>query len=63
MTRQPKAVPYPPYPPYPSYPMWYNTIPPYVPMDHNMYSMYYSKIKRPNPLIFGRKERYVVGII
>jgi len=23
--------------------------------------MYYSGIKRPNPLIFGRKERYIVN--
>jgi hypothetical protein len=43
--------------------MWYNIIPPFVPMDPNMYSMYYYKIKGPNPLIFGRKERYVANII
>jgi hypothetical protein len=30
-------------------------------MDPNMYFMYYSKIKGPNPLIFGRKERYVAN--
>ncbi len=30
--------------------MWYNTIPPFIPMDPNMYSMYYSRIKGPNPL-------------
>jgi hypothetical protein len=28
-------------------------------MDPNMYSMYYSRIKGPNVLIFGRKEKYV----
>jgi hypothetical protein len=38
--------------------MWYNTIPPFIPMDLNMYSMYYSRIKGPNPLIFERRERY-----
>ncbi len=26
-----------------------------------MYSMYYFGIKGPNPLIFGRKERYIVS--
>jgi hypothetical protein len=50
---QPKVVPY---------PMWYNIVPPFVPMDRNMYSMYYFGIKGPNPLIFGRHERYAVGI-
>ncbi len=47
---QPKVVPYPPYP------MWYNSIPSFVPMDHNMYLMYYSKIKGSYPFIFGKKE-------
>jgi len=27
-------------------------------MDPNMYSMYYFGIKRPDPLIFGRREKY-----
>ncbi len=27
-----------------------------------MYPTYYFKIKRPNPLIFGRKEEYVTDI-
>ncbi len=53
IARQPKVILYPP-----AYPMWYNIVPPFVPMDPNMYSVYYSKIKGPNPLIFGRKERY-----
>jgi len=57
IVRQPRAIPYPPYP------MWYNTIPPFVPMDPNMYSMYYYGIKRHDPLIFRKKERYEVGII
>ncbi len=32
--------------PYPPYPTWYSVIPPFIPMDSNMYSMYYSRIKR-----------------
>jgi len=31
-------------------------------MDPNIYSMYYSKIKGLDPLIFKRKEIYAVGI-
>jgi hypothetical protein len=42
--------------------MWYNTTPSFVPMDPNMYSMYYSGIKGPNPLIYGRKKGYVTGV-
>jgi hypothetical protein len=42
--------------------MWYNTLPPFVPMGPNMYFMYYSRIKGPNPLIFQRKERYAANI-
>ncbi len=53
IARQPKVVPY---------PMWYNTVPPFIPMDPNMYSMYYSIIKGLDPLISERKERYVTGI-
>jgi hypothetical protein len=43
--------------------MWYNTIPPFIPMDPNMYSMYYPIIKVPDPLISGRKENYAFDII
>jgi len=32
-------------------------------MDINMYSMYYSRIKGLDPLIFGRSKRYVVNVI
>jgi hypothetical protein len=39
--------------------MWYNTVPPFIPMDPNMYPMYYSRIKGPDPSIFKRKEKYV----
>jgi hypothetical protein len=42
--------------------MWYNTIPSFVPMDRNMYSMYYSKTKGPNPLISRRRKGYVVNV-
>jgi hypothetical protein len=42
--------------------MWYNAIPYFVPMNPNMYYMYYSKIKRPNPLISRIKEGYAVGV-
>jgi len=31
-------------------------------MNPNMYSMYYSRIKGPDPLISRRKEGYVVGV-
>jgi hypothetical protein len=42
--------------------MWYNTIPPFIPMDPNMYLMYYFRIKGPDPLISRRKEKYVSNI-
>jgi hypothetical protein len=42
--------------------MWYNILPPFVPMDPNMYSMYYFGMKRHNPLIFGKHERYAINI-
>jgi hypothetical protein len=48
--------------PYPPNLMWYNTIPPFIPMDHDMYSMDNSGIKEPNPLISRRRERYATGI-
>ncbi len=41
--------------------MWY-IIPSFVPTDPSMYSMYYSRIKGPNPLIFGWNKRYVIGV-
>jgi len=50
---QPKVIPY---------PMWYNTLPPFIPMDLNRYFIYHSGIKGPDPLIFGKREKYVVGI-
>ncbi len=56
ITWQPRVMPYPPNL------MWYNTIPPFIPMDHDMYSMDNSGIKEPNPLISRRRERYATGI-
>jgi hypothetical protein len=40
------------------YSMWYNLVPPFIPIDPNMYLMYYSGIKGPDPLNYGKKERY-----
>jgi hypothetical protein len=38
-------------------------VPSFVPMDPNMYFMYYLGFKEPNPLIFGKNKTYVVGVI
>jgi hypothetical protein len=43
--------------------MWYNIIPSFVPMDLNMYSMYYSRIKGPDPLISQKRKGYEVIVI
>jgi hypothetical protein len=43
--------------------MWYNTIPSFIPMDPKMCSMYYFKIKGPDPLISRRNKGYVVDAI
>jgi hypothetical protein len=43
--------------------MWYNTTPSFVPIDPNMYFLYYYGIKGLDPLIFGIKERHIVGTI
>jgi len=34
-----------------TYPMWYNVIPPYIPLNPNLYSTYPTKIKWFDPLI------------
>ncbi len=52
IARNPKVVPY---------AMWYNILT-FIPMDPNMYFMYYFRIKRFDPLIYRRKERYVADI-
>jgi hypothetical protein len=36
--------------------MWYNTIPPFVPMDLNINSMYYYGIKKVDSLILEKEE-------
>jgi hypothetical protein len=43
--------------------MWYNVVPSFVPMDFNMYSMYYSRIKGLDPLIFTKKKGYATNVI
>jgi hypothetical protein len=43
--------------------MWYNTIPSFVPMDLNMYSMYYLGIKGLDPLMYGRRKGYAINVI
>lgn len=42
--------------------MWYNIVPSFVPMDFNVYSMYYLGIKGLDPLISRRKEQYATSI-
>jgi hypothetical protein len=42
--------------------MWYNIVPSFVPMDPNMYPMYYFGIKGLDPLISVIKEWYVASI-
>jgi hypothetical protein len=38
--------------------MWYNIVPPFIPMDPNMYFMYYFIIRGLDPLIYRIKEIY-----
>jgi hypothetical protein len=38
--------------------MGFNIVPPFIPMDLNMYFMYYFIIKGLDPLISKRRERY-----
>jgi len=53
IAKQPKIV---------LYLMWYNIVPYFVPMDPKMFSMYYSRIKGPNPLTYGKNKRDVIGV-
>jgi hypothetical protein len=53
IARQPRTVPH---------PMWYNIVPSFVPMDPNLYPMYYLVIKRPDPLISRRKKGFAVYV-
>jgi hypothetical protein len=51
---QPKIVPY---------LMWYDIVSSFVPMDPNMYLMYYLGIKGLDPLIPRRKKGYAANVI
>jgi hypothetical protein len=42
-----------------TYPLWYNVIPPFVPLDPNLYLTYPTRTKGLNPLIFGNYTNYV----
>jgi hypothetical protein len=53
IAKQPRTVPY---------SMWYNIVPSFVPMDLNMYSMYYLGIKGLDPLIYRRKKGYATSV-
>ncbi len=53
IVKQPRTIPY---------PMWYNTIPYFVPMDLNIYLMYYLGIEGLDPLISRRRKENVVGV-
>jgi hypothetical protein len=54
IARQPKII---------LYMMWYNTIPSFLLMDLNMYSMYDLGFKGLDPLIFGRKKGCAANVI
>jgi len=54
IARQPKII---------LYMMWYNTIPSFLLMDLNMYSMYDLGIKGLDPLIFRRKKGCAANVI
>jgi hypothetical protein len=41
--------------------MWYNITPSFIPMDVNMYPMYYFRIKGLDPFI-SRRDRHANGI-
>jgi hypothetical protein len=42
-----------------TYPMWYNVIPPFVPLDHSLYPTYLIKTKALDFLIFRIYTYYV----
>jgi hypothetical protein len=42
--------------------MWYNIIPYFVPMDPNMYSMYYLRIKGFDPWISGKTKGNAINV-
>jgi hypothetical protein len=46
-----------------TYLMWYNVIPPFVPLDLSLYATYPIRIKGFNPLIFRNYISYVLGYV
>jgi hypothetical protein len=44
-----------------TYPLWYNVIPPFVPLNPMLFSAYPIRTKRLDPLIFKIYTSYVVG--
>jgi hypothetical protein len=44
-----------------TYPMWYNVIPPFVPLDPNLYPTYPTGTKGIDSLIFKNYTSYVLG--
>jgi hypothetical protein len=44
-----------------TYPMWYNVIPPFVPLDRILYLAYPTKTKGLDSLIFKNYIGYVTG--
>jgi hypothetical protein len=44
-----------------TYPMWYNVLPPFVPLDLNLYLAYQIEAKGFNSLIFRNYTCYVPG--
>jgi hypothetical protein len=46
-----------------TYPLWYNIIPPFIPLDPNLYLIYPTKTKGFDPLIFGNYINYVPGYV
>jgi hypothetical protein len=44
-----------------TYPMWYNVIPPFVPLNPSLYPGYQTRAKGFDPLIFRNYTCYVLG--
>jgi hypothetical protein len=44
-------------------PMWYNVIPHFVSLDHNLYAIYPTRTKRFDPSIFRNYTGYVHGYV
>jgi hypothetical protein len=46
-----------------TYPMWYNVIPPFIPLDANLYLVYPVGLKGLHPLIFKNYTGYVAKYV